>query len=230
MNLSASTTTPPDDAKLLDYNAWLFRSEATPEQRERQIARQAEILQRAEGAIGDQCFLSDLAMVQPTRLVLGDGSYVGAHAYLTGTIETGPDCTINVFTVVRGTVRLGEGVRIGAHTSILGFNHSMAPDRPVYKQAGTEVGITVGDDVWIGSNVTIVDGITIGSHAVIGAGAVVTKDVPEWGIVAGNPARFVRDRRHAKTRRKTAHAELASRLAEFSARAKRQREQLIDAC
>ncbi len=229
MTSAASTTmTTTDDPKLLDYNAWLFQSQATDAQRVRQAERHAAILAGADGEIGTDCFISDLAMVQPTRFRLGDRSYVAAHAYVTGNIEIGADCTVNAFTVVRGTVTLGDAVRIGAHTSILGFNHSMAPDRPVHKQPGTEVGITIGDDVWIGSNVVIVDGVTIGSHAVIGAGSVVTRDVADWAVVAGNPARFIRDRRQTKPARGTAGQETARRLAEFSARARDQRERLLE--
>ena len=51
--------------------------------------------------------------------------------------------------------------------------------------------ITVGDDVWIGANVTVLPGVTIGSNTVIGAGSVVTKDVPPYTIVGGNPARVI---------------------------------------
>ena len=48
--------------------------------------------------------------------------------------------------------------------------------------------VHIGDDVWIGGRVIILPGVHIGSHSIIGAGAVVTKDVPEWAIAAGNPA------------------------------------------
>jgi len=54
--------------------------------------------------------------------------------------------------------------------------------------------ITICDDVWIGVRAMFLPGVTVGRGAIIGAGAVVTKDVPEWAIVAGNPARVVRFR------------------------------------
>ena len=53
--------------------------------------------------------------------------------------------------------------------------------------------IRIGNDVWIGSNVTVTPGVTIGDNAIVGAGAVVTKDVKENTIVAGVPARYIRD-------------------------------------
>jgi acetyltransferase-like isoleucine patch superfamily enzyme len=193
--MSNPTDETTRDPLALDYNGWLFWQHATPEQQQAQLRRQEDLLRRARGAIGEKTFISELAMVEPTEFTLGSGSYVAAHAYITGTVNMGDDCTVNAFSVVRGTVTCGDGVRIGAHTSILGFNHSTAPDRRIYLQAGTEIGIRIGEDVWIGSNVVIVDGVRIGSHAVIGAGSVVTADVPDWAIVAGNPARFIRDRR-----------------------------------
>ena len=54
--------------------------------------------------------------------------------------------------------------------------------------------VRIGDDVWIGMRVTILPGVTVGSHCIIGAGAVVTKDVPDYAIVGGNPARILRTR------------------------------------
>ncbi|MFE9438719.1 acyltransferase [Streptomyces sp. NPDC006602] len=176
-----------------DHCPWLFAAEATEEQRLAQRERQREIDGAVE--IGERCYVAESAAVFPDRLRLGDGSYIAAHAYVTGELATGADCTLNPFTTVRGVVALGDGVRIGAHTSLLGFNHSMDPDRPVHRQPLTSRGIKVGDDVWIGSHVVVVDGVTIGDHCVIGAGAVVTKDLPAWTVAAGNPARRIRDRR-----------------------------------
>nr|WP_301952487.1 MULTISPECIES: DapH/DapD/GlmU-related protein [unclassified Rathayibacter] len=125
-------------------------------------------------------------------MVLGDRSYIAAGAYLTGDVEVGADCSLNPYTVVRGDVVLGSAVRIGAHTSILGFNHSMEPGTEVFRQPLTSRGVRIGDDVWIGSHVVVLDGVTVGDHAVLAAGAVVTKDVPAGAIVGGNPARRLR--------------------------------------
>ncbi|MEH0532516.1 acyltransferase [Streptomyces stelliscabiei] len=184
---------PAAHSDRFDHCPWLFEKEATAEQRAAQRGRQR--LLGGDSEVGERCHVAGSAAVYPDRLRLGADSYIAAHAYVTGDLTTGTDCTLNPFTVVRGTVRLGSGVRIGAHTSLLGFNHSTAPDRPVFRQPLTSRGITVGDDVWIGSHVVVVDGVTVGDHCVIGAGAVVTKDLPAWSVAAGNPARRIRDRR-----------------------------------
>ncbi|MFJ2543937.1 acyltransferase [Microbacterium sp. NPDC087589] len=177
----------------LEFSPWGFWSEADPAQRAAQLERQRVLTEGHPGSrLGEQCFVSPLASVDHDELQLGDRTYVAAGAYLTGELVAGADCSINPYAVVRGRVTLGDAVRIGAHTSILGFNHSMEPGAPVFRQPLTTRGIAIGDDVWIGSHAVILDGVTVGSHAVIAAGAVVTKDVPAGAIVAGNPARFLR--------------------------------------
>src|SRR5665648_185674 len=90
------------DPLAMDYNAWLFWREASTEEKEAQIRRQKSILSRALGSIGEATFISELAMVEPTTFSLGRDSYVAAHAYITGTVTMGDDCTVNVFTVIRG--------------------------------------------------------------------------------------------------------------------------------
>ncbi|MFE3849567.1 acyltransferase [Streptomyces griseorubiginosus] len=184
---------PQPSLRHFDHCPWLYADQATEEQR----AMQRDVLRAIGGdtEIGERCYVAESAAVFPDRLRLGDDSYIAAHAYVTGELSTGPHCTLNPFTTVRGDVVLGEGVRIGAHTSLLGFNHTMSPDRPVHQQPLTSRGIRIGDDVWIGSHVVVVDGVTIGDHCVIGAGAVVTKNLPAWSVAAGNPARVLRDRR-----------------------------------
>ena len=62
-------------------------------------------------------------------------------------------------------------------------------------QGGTVVQVTIGDDVWIGTRAIILPGVTIGNGVIIGAGAVVTKDVPDYAIVGGVPARVIRFRK-----------------------------------
>src|SRR4051812_11155262 len=165
-----------------------FWEQATPEEQDEQRAWLSDLAGRGDVAFGSEVFVSRLAVVYPDRLRLGERTYVAAHAYLWGDVEVGADCTLNPFTEVRGVVRVGDGVRIGAHTSVLGFNHSMATDRPVFQQPLTMQGITIGDDVWIGSHVVVLDGGTIGSHSVIAAGAVGPQGGAPRRIRARHPA------------------------------------------
>jgi len=180
----------PDAPRRIDFLPWEY--DPTSVEGAAQRDRQREL---TGASIGDGVMIASSAAVFCDSLSIGDRSYVAALAYLTGDLTIGADCSVNPFAVVRGDVRMGDGVRIGAHTSILGFNHRMSIDSPVFTQGTWSKGITIGDDVWIGSGVTILDGLSIGDHVVIGAGSVVTKDVPGWAVVAGNPARFIRDRR-----------------------------------
>ncbi|MFC8142711.1 acyltransferase [Streptomyces paradoxus] len=221
---------PSHDDGLFEHCPWLFAGQASNRQRAAQEQRQKRLFAGpGEVRLGEDCFVAESAAVYPDVLHLGDRSYIAAQAYVTGEIRTGADCTVNPFTVVRGSVTLGDGVRIGAHTSLLAFNHGFAPGLPVHRQPVTSRGITVGDDVWIGSHVVVVDGVTIGDHCVIGAGAVVTKDLPAWTVAAGNPARRIRDRREPHGAERPAGTEvLAERLAAFAETARAQAADLLD--
>jgi acetyltransferase-like isoleucine patch superfamily enzyme len=89
-------------------------------------------------------------------------------------------------------VRIGDGVQVGHHVVLLTFDHDIGP--PDYR-CGRLVAapISIGDGAWIGSRVTVLPGVSIGNGAVVAAGAVVTRDVPPNTLVAGIPARRVRD-------------------------------------
>lgn len=89
------------------------------------------------------------------------------------------------------TVRFGDNCLLAPNVAIYTAGHPVHPDsRNSAYEYGIEV--TVGDNVWIGGNTVICPGVTIGSNCVIGAGSVVTKDIPEWTIAAGNPCRVIR--------------------------------------
>ncbi len=208
-----------------DFCPWIFWRAASEADWAAQHRLQDELSRRGDVELTGAVFVSELAAVFPDRLRMGDHSYIAAHAYVTDDVEMGEHCTLNPFTVARGTIRMGVGVRVGAHASLLGFNHSTDPDRPVRQQPISVKGITIGDDVWIGSNAVVLDGVTIGDHAVIGAGAIVTKDVPQWTIVAGNPARPIRDRRDSKVIRDD--NSLGQRLSNFAARAREQAQDVL---
>ena len=183
-------------ANTFDFCPWLFWREASDEEQQAQLDHQAAMAAMGKATFGQKCFVSPLAGFVPACVKLGDYSYIAAYAYVTENVTMGAHSTINPYTVVRGNVSMGDGVRIGAHASVLGFNHnSDDPTRPIWQQGVSAKGIIIGDDVWIGSGALVLDGVTIGSHCIIAAGAIVTRDVPDYAIVAGNPAKVLRDRR-----------------------------------
>jgi acetyltransferase-like isoleucine patch superfamily enzyme len=214
----------------LEFSPWDFWSAADEEARASQLGAQRDLVAARPGwSFGEQCFISGLASVDNDALRLGDRSYIAAGAYLTGTLHTGRDCSVNVYTVIRGDVRLGDAVRIGAHTSILGFNHTMATlEVEFFRQPLESRGIRIGNDVWIGSHVVILDGITVGDHAVLAAGAIVTKDVPAGAIVGGNPARLIRSRLPVASVAGTPSSGLGVRVAAFADVARAQSAALLE--
>ncbi|MFF3489843.1 acyltransferase [Streptomyces sp. NPDC002795] len=227
-----SETTQPRTTRpeRFDHCPWEFWSSSDAAQQARQLAYQKELLERVgDASFGERVFVSSWAAVHADALHLGDRSYIGGHAVVTDEVRMGDNCTVNPYATVRGRVTCGDGVRVGAHTSLLGFNHGFAPDTPVHRQPLTSRGITVGDDVWIGSHVVVVDGVTIGDHCVIGAGAVVTKDLPAWSVAAGNPARRLRDRRETGAEPRRASS-LDARLERFGRRAREQAPTLLERC
>ncbi len=176
---------------------WRFWRDATAEEKSAQQQFHDALVKSGLVTLAERCYVSQLAGFLPERVMLGDNSYIAGFAYVTGHLTTGRNCTINPYAVVRGNVTIGDDVRIGSHASVLGFNHRHDDlTRPMWQQGISSDGIAIGDDVWIGGNAIVVDGVRIGSHSIIAAGAVVTKDVPEWAIAGGNPARVLRDRRH----------------------------------
>ncbi len=88
-------------------------------------------------------------------------------------------------------VHIGDHVMIGPNTLISTVGHPLSP-KGRRESLGIAKPVTIGNDVWIGGNVTILPGVTIGNNVVIAAGAVVTKDVPDNTLVAGVPARVVK--------------------------------------
>lgn len=141
------------------------------------------VLHRPERiAVHPSALVGDFVVIQP-----GEGVTLGAGTQ------------VNYFTVVLGGpgVTLGENVLVGPHCVLAAGNHDFRQtDRPMrFAGSITRGPIVVGDHAWLGAHVTVTDGVTIGREAVIGAGSVVTRDVPDWAIAVGSPARVIGDRR-----------------------------------
>lgn len=90
-----------------------------------------------------------------------------------------------------GVLTFGSHIAMGKQCMFITQNHKYQKEG----YDGFEIkDITVGNDVWFGHRVIVLPGVTIGNHAILGAGAVVTKDVPDYAIVAGNPAKVIKYR------------------------------------
>lgn len=88
-------------------------------------------------------------------------------------------------------VSIGDNCQMAPNVAIYTAGH---PLHPVSRNSLYEygVGVSIGDNVWIGGNTVILPGVHIGNNVVIGAGSVVTKDIPDWSLAAGNPCRVIR--------------------------------------
>ena len=105
-------------------------------------------------------------------------------------IRLGDYSGLGVNCYVRGPLDIGAYVNMGPDVRIITINHNTEKtDIPMKGQ------VTICDDVWIGARVIILPGVTIGKGAIIGAGAVVTKDVPEYAVVGGVPAKVLKFRK-----------------------------------
>lgn len=111
-----------------------------------------------------------------------------------GDVIIGSYSRIGLHDTVIGPVSIGSHVNIAQNVTVTALNHNFGDHNKRIDQQGISTSaIEICDDVWIGANAVILPGVVIGDHSVIAAGAVVTKDVPPFTIVAGVPANIIRD-------------------------------------
>ncbi len=110
-----------------------------------------------------------------------------------GDVLIGFGSLIGLGNVIIGPVKIGNNVIIAQNVVMSGLNHIYSDiNMPISLQPVTVKQITIEDDCWIASNSVITAGVTIGKHSVVAAGSVVTKDVAAFSIVAGNPAKTIK--------------------------------------
>ena len=112
-------------------------------------------------------------------------------------ISIGNNSGLVVDCFVRGPLEIGDDVMMGRWVNIMTNSHDTSRiDIPMNQQGHKPPKkVTIGSDVWIGNRVIILPGVNIGKGSIIGAGAVVTKDVPEYAVVAGVPAKVIKYRK-----------------------------------
>ena len=110
-----------------------------------------------------------------------------------GDVIIGDYTRIGLRCTIIGPVQIGNHVILAQNITISGLNHRYEdPQLPIHQQGVTAASIQIGDDSWIGANSVITAGVNIGKHVVVGAGSVITKDIPDYSIAVGNPARVIK--------------------------------------
>ena len=167
------------------------------------VLRRPSRIRLGRGVIIDDGCCLDAISDEPTAIEVGDTTMFGVGTRLSakmGAISIGSDCGfgagITVHSAIGGRVSIGNRVLIAGHAYLGGGQYHMdRTDIPIAEQGHVHgLTLTIGDNCWIGANATVVNGVTVGRDAVIAAGAVVTKDVPDFAIVAGVPAKVLRIR------------------------------------
>jgi serine acetyltransferase len=155
-------------------------------------------------SIGARVMIDDYVVLDAkgatSSIELGDQILLGRHCILScneAMIRVGNFASIGPFCFFasKSHIGIGSNVSIGSGTHLMAGGHAYdVPDIPIIRQQRISKGIVLEDGVWIGSGSKILDGVTIGRDSIVGAGSVVSKDVPAWSIVLGNPARVVQKR------------------------------------
>jgi len=110
-----------------------------------------------------------------------------------GDVKIGKNTFIGISNIIIGPVELGDNIMTAQHVVISGLNHQYEDiNLPIRDQAISTQKIVIEDDCWLGANSVITAGITIGKHSVVAGGSVVTKNVPPFSIVGGNPAKILK--------------------------------------
>lgn len=126
------------------------------------------------------------------RFSIGRGSVVESFSCINnavGDVTIGEYSRIGLHGTIIGPVSIGNHVNLAQGITVTALNHQFGqPDKFIADQGISTSQVVIEDDVWIGANAVILPGVTIGRHSVVAAGAVVTKDVPPYSMVAGVPA------------------------------------------
>ena len=171
------------------------------------VGRNITIRHPGKIRLGENVAIDDYAVLDAKGLdnegiSVGDGVMVGRAAVLSckdGDISIGSKSNIAMGCIIQSgrRVTVGEKVLFGAYCYVVGGgdHRSSRIDIPIMDQGQTITGVSIGDNCWLGADVKVIDGVNIGRDAVLGAGAVVTRDVPDFAVAAGIPAEVRKDRR-----------------------------------
>lgn len=127
---------------------------------------------------------------------LGRQSVIEHYAIIdngVGSVSIGDYVRIGIHDTIIGPVSIGNHVILAQNVVVSGLNHNYKDiSKPIVNQGVSISPIRIDSESWIGANSTISAGVHIGKHCIIGAGSVVTKDVPDYSVAVGNPARIIK--------------------------------------
>ena len=130
------------------------------------------------------------------RFTIGRDSVIESFSCINnavGDVVIGDKTRIGLHCTIIGPVTIGNNVNLAQGIVVTALNHNFTDcTKRTDEQGISTKEVTIGNDVWIGANATILPGVTIGQHSVVAAGSVVTKDVPDYTVVGGVPARVMK--------------------------------------
>ena len=156
--------------------------------------------------IGDRCIFDDMVVLDAKGddnrgISIGNDVVIARNTVVSckgGDIEIGDNSNISLNCMIHSEklVKIGPKNLWAAYCYIIGGgNHDFEDvDLPIIQQGSHVTGIEMEEDIWLGAGVKILDGCHVGSGVIVGAGSLVNKDIPEFKIAAGSPARVIRDR------------------------------------
>lgn len=149
---------------------------------------------KGKGAVVRPTVRLDVLPFQPFQM--GEGSTIEDYCVINngvGAVSVGANARVGIGSVVIGPVSIGNEVIIAQHVVMSGLNHSYEDvETPIRKQPVTTAPVVIEEACWIGANAVVTAGVRVGKHTVVAAGSVVTKDVPPYSVVVGNPARIIK--------------------------------------
>ena len=167
------------------------------------IRKPGQIRIGAQVAIDDATLL-DGGMEEGTAITIGNGSVISKSCVIqakTSPLSMGRNCDIGAHVILSsiGGINLGDSVLIAGNCYIGGGRyHTDDLEKPImYQGIYSRGAVKIGDGTWIGASATILDGVSIGKGCVIGAGSLVTKDISDYGVAIGSPARVIQYRNQA---------------------------------
>lgn len=165
------------------------------------VLRHPKKIRLGDNVVIDDNVVLDAKGQDNNGITIGDGVFVGRNTILScknGDIILDDNANLGfnceIFSASR--VRIGKNILMAAYVYLVGGTHHFdRTDIPILYQERSSQGIEVDDNAWIGAHAVIFDGVRIGKECIIGAGAVVNRDIPDWQIAIGAPAKVLKDRR-----------------------------------